>query len=143
METRADGQRQYFAWLTGLPVGVKMVEEIAQKGGRDRWKVDNEGFNRQKNPGLNLEHVYMAARQGGGRQELPPASAALPELNRSLVLVARAPLINPVANERVVGQDPLGALCCPVRPAAGWTRPTSRDWLAPARRPAAEARSGV
>jgi hypothetical protein len=34
------------------------VEEIAQQGGRYRWKVENEGFNRQKNSGLNLEHVY-------------------------------------------------------------------------------------
>jgi hypothetical protein len=57
-ETAADGARQYFAWLTALPVGQRTVEEIAQKGGRDRWKVENEGFNRQKNSGLNLEHVY-------------------------------------------------------------------------------------
>src|SRR5262249_30822413 len=52
------GARQYFAWLTGLPVGPKTVEAIAQKGGRYRWKIENEGFNRQKNSGLNLEHVY-------------------------------------------------------------------------------------
>src|SRR6202011_1203776 len=57
-ETAADGDEHYFAWLTALPVGRKTVEEIAQKGGRDRWKVENEGFNRQKNSGLNLEHVY-------------------------------------------------------------------------------------
>jgi hypothetical protein len=57
-ETTADGKRQYFAWLTELPVGKKTVEEIAQQGGRYRWKVENEGFNRQKNSGLNLEHVY-------------------------------------------------------------------------------------
>jgi hypothetical protein len=57
-ETTAAGDPQYFAWLTPLPVGKKTVEEIAQKGGRDRWKVENEGFNRQKNSGLNLEHVY-------------------------------------------------------------------------------------
>jgi hypothetical protein len=57
-ETAADGTEQYFAWLTALPVGRKTVEEIAQKGGRERWKVENEGFNRQKNSGLNLEHVY-------------------------------------------------------------------------------------
>jgi hypothetical protein len=57
-ETTADGGQQYFAWLTALPVGRKTVEEIAQKGGRYRWKVENEGFNRQKNSGLNLEHVY-------------------------------------------------------------------------------------
>jgi hypothetical protein len=56
-ETTTAG-RQYFAWLTPLPVNRKTVEEIAQKGGRDRWKVENEGFNRQKNSGLNLEHVY-------------------------------------------------------------------------------------
>ena len=41
-----------------MPVGVKTVEEIALKGGRSRWKIENEGFNRQKNSGLNLEHVY-------------------------------------------------------------------------------------
>ena len=56
-ETTAAGQ-QYFAWLTALPLTRKTVEEVAQKGGRDRWKVENEGFNRQKNSGLNLEHVY-------------------------------------------------------------------------------------
>jgi len=57
-ETTKDGERQYFAWLTALPVNRKTVEVIAQQGGRDRWKVENEGFNRQKNSGLNLEHVY-------------------------------------------------------------------------------------
>lgn len=57
-ETIADEGQKYFAWLTPLPVGPKTVAEIAQKGGRDRWKVENEGFNRQKNSGLNLEHVY-------------------------------------------------------------------------------------
>jgi hypothetical protein len=57
-ETTANKEQQYFAWLTALPVSRKTVEEIAQKGGRDRWKVENEGFNRQKNSGLNLEHVY-------------------------------------------------------------------------------------
>jgi hypothetical protein len=57
-ETTVDGDKQYFAWLTPLPVGRKTVEEIAQQGGRYRWKMENEGFNRQKNSGLNLEHVY-------------------------------------------------------------------------------------
>jgi len=57
METTATA-KHYFAWLTPLPLTNKTVEEIAQKGGRYRWKVENEGFNRQKNSGLNLEHVY-------------------------------------------------------------------------------------
>jgi hypothetical protein len=57
-ETPAQGPARYFAWLTLLPVGAKTVAAIAQQGGRYRWKVENEGFNRQKNSGLNLEHVY-------------------------------------------------------------------------------------
>jgi hypothetical protein len=57
-EQPVQGEPHYFAWLTGLPVGKKTVEDIAQKGGRYRWKIDKEGFNRQKNSGLNLEHVY-------------------------------------------------------------------------------------
>jgi hypothetical protein len=59
-ETATDGHQpsqQYFAWLTMLPVGKKTVQAIAQKGGRDRWKVENEAFNRQQNSGLNLEQV--------------------------------------------------------------------------------------
>jgi len=32
--------------------------EIANNGGRLRWKIENEGFNSQKNGGYNLEHVY-------------------------------------------------------------------------------------
>jgi hypothetical protein len=62
-EKRPPGEAGYFAWLTPLPVGKKTVEEVAQKGGRYRWKVENEGFNRQKNSGLNLEHVYSADRE--------------------------------------------------------------------------------
>jgi hypothetical protein len=57
-EQPVQGAPHYFAWLTGLPVGKKTVEDIAQKGGRYRWKIENEGFNRQKNSGLNLQHVY-------------------------------------------------------------------------------------
>ena len=53
-----DGQTTRFAWITNLPVSAKTVVDIAQKGGRARWKIENEGFNRQKNSGLNLEHVY-------------------------------------------------------------------------------------
>lgn len=58
VETAPDGTVTHYAWVTGLPVSAKTVEEIAQKGGRYRWKIENEGFNRQKNSGLNLEHVY-------------------------------------------------------------------------------------
>jgi len=58
LETSAAGVATRFVWLTRLPVSATNVEEIARKGGRDRWKIENEGFNRQKNSGLNLAHVY-------------------------------------------------------------------------------------
>jgi hypothetical protein len=32
--------------------------EVALRGGRQRWRQENEGFNTQKNSGLNLEHAY-------------------------------------------------------------------------------------
>jgi hypothetical protein len=57
VETVGD-QVTRFAWLTPLPVNAQTVVDIALKGGRARWKMENEGFNRQKNSGLNLEHVY-------------------------------------------------------------------------------------
>lgn len=57
-ETAPDGEVHRFAWLTSLSVERSTVQEIAEKGGRSRWKIENEGFNRQKNSGLNLEHVY-------------------------------------------------------------------------------------
>jgi hypothetical protein len=58
VETAPDGTVTHYAWVTRLPVSMKTVEEIARKGGRHRWKIENEGFNRQKNSGLNLEHAY-------------------------------------------------------------------------------------
>jgi hypothetical protein len=57
-ETSAAGEATRFAWITDLHVGVTTAEEVATKGGRYRWKIENEGFNRQKNSELNLEHVY-------------------------------------------------------------------------------------
>lgn len=57
VETTADGTTTTFAWITDLPVDRDTVVTIAQ-GGRKRWRIENQGFNRQKNSGLNLEHVY-------------------------------------------------------------------------------------
>jgi hypothetical protein len=57
-ETSPSGEVTLFAWITDLPVSSKTVPVIAQKGGRYRWTIENEAFNRQKNSGLNLEHVY-------------------------------------------------------------------------------------
>jgi hypothetical protein len=58
VETSPEGKTTRFAWITDLPVTRGTVVAIAEKGGRCRWKIENEGFNRQKNSGLNLCHVY-------------------------------------------------------------------------------------
>jgi hypothetical protein len=56
-QTQPDGPHT-FAWITNLPVGCKSVITLANQGGRLRWKIENEGFNIQKNHGYELEHAY-------------------------------------------------------------------------------------
>jgi hypothetical protein len=53
-----DGQTTRFAWITDLHVSARTVVAIAERGGRPRWCIENEGFNRQKNSGMNLGHVF-------------------------------------------------------------------------------------
>jgi hypothetical protein len=57
-ETRPDGTGSEWSWVTSLKVDRQTVVEVANKGGRERWRGENEGFNTQKNSGLNLEHAY-------------------------------------------------------------------------------------
>jgi hypothetical protein len=57
-ETKGGGGRTEWSWLTPLRVGRDTVVEVATRGGRQRWREENEGFNAQKNSGLNLEHAY-------------------------------------------------------------------------------------
>jgi hypothetical protein len=57
-ETDQDGREAQWSWLTSLEVSAATVVEVATKGGRERWRAENEGFNTQKNSGLNLEHAY-------------------------------------------------------------------------------------
>lgn len=45
-------------WITDSKVTEKTAPELANTGGRLRWKVENEGFNVQKNGGFGLEHAY-------------------------------------------------------------------------------------
>ena len=46
-----------FVWLTNFGVDKTNFITLA-KGGRLRWKIENEGFNMQKNGGYNLQHAY-------------------------------------------------------------------------------------
>jgi hypothetical protein len=57
-ETNKEGETTVWAWLTPLKVSRETVMEVSTKGGRERWRIENEGYNTQKNSGLNLEHAY-------------------------------------------------------------------------------------
>jgi hypothetical protein len=62
LETRPDAggnsQTTRFKWITNLNVKRNTVITVANEGGRLRWKIENEGFNVQKNGGYALEHAY-------------------------------------------------------------------------------------
>lgn len=46
-----------FYFLTNLPVSKKNVQSLAVSG-RQRWFIENHGFNTQKNHGYYLEHLF-------------------------------------------------------------------------------------
>jgi hypothetical protein len=53
-----NGKQLYHnSWVTDLEVTKKNIAGLVKKG-RARWKVENEGFNVQKNGGYELEHNY-------------------------------------------------------------------------------------
>jgi hypothetical protein len=59
-----DGKVQHFSWVTDLRVSKRNVFHL-MRGGRARWKIENETFNTLKNQGYNFEHNY-----GHGEQNL-------------------------------------------------------------------------
>ena len=61
LETKPqDGQpvTTRFKWISNFNLTGKTVIPLANEGGRLRWKIENEGFNVQKNGGFRLEHAY-------------------------------------------------------------------------------------
>ena len=50
-------KKKYFSWVTDLIITPGNVYQI-MRGGRARWKVENETFNTLKNQGYNYEHNY-------------------------------------------------------------------------------------
>jgi hypothetical protein len=62
---------QHFSWVTDLWVSRRNVYAL-MRGGRARWKIENETFNTLKNQGYNFEHNY-----GHGEQHLSVVFAIL------------------------------------------------------------------
>lgn len=64
-ETDSEGKKSTWSWLTNLKVNEKTVQEVATGGGRQRWLIENKGFNVQKTSDLNLEHAYSEGEHWG------------------------------------------------------------------------------
>ena len=64
-------QVQHCSWVTDLRVSQRTVYKL-MRGGRARWKIDNETCNTLKNQGYNFEHNY-----GHGEQNLSVVFATL------------------------------------------------------------------
>ncbi len=62
---------QHFSWVTDLRVSKRNVFHL-MRGGRARWKIENETFNTLKNQGYNFEH-----NDGHGEQHLSVVFAML------------------------------------------------------------------
>ena len=66
------GRRIYHnTWITDIPITQENVDSLA-RGGRARWKIENETFNTLKNQGYHFEHNF-----GHGTQNLSTVLAFL------------------------------------------------------------------
>ena len=45
------------SWITDIPISKSNIKDLV-RGGRARWKIENETFNTLKNQGYNIEHNY-------------------------------------------------------------------------------------
>jgi hypothetical protein len=49
-------EKKEFTFITNIPIKEKNIEKILFAG-RSRWRIENEGFNNQKNIKNNIEHL--------------------------------------------------------------------------------------
>jgi hypothetical protein len=71
LEISATGVTQLFSWVTDLVLDQPKIRKVP-RGGRARWKIENETFNTLKNQGYHFEHNY-----GHGEKNLSVVLALL------------------------------------------------------------------
>lgn len=71
VELKNNQVRCRFTWITDLEITESNCADLV-RGGRSRWKIENETFNTLKNQGYRLEHNY-----GHGKQHLSTNFALL------------------------------------------------------------------
>jgi hypothetical protein len=57
VEEDAAGKVHSWSWVTDLPLRADNVRQVA-RGGRVRWRIENETFNTLKNQGYHFDHNY-------------------------------------------------------------------------------------
>jgi hypothetical protein len=67
----SEGKTQHFCWVTDFTI-TKLNVFTIMRGGRARWKVENETFNTLKNQGYHFEHNF-----GHGKKNLSVVFVAL------------------------------------------------------------------
>jgi hypothetical protein len=70
-QTDKQGKITRWTWITNIPLNARSVEAV-MRGGRARWKSENETFNTLKNQDYHFEHNY-----GHGIQHLATVLALL------------------------------------------------------------------
>jgi hypothetical protein len=58
IETHPSGESTRFVWVTDIQVTRELCQALSQEGGRQRWRIENEGFRTQKHGGFEMEHAY-------------------------------------------------------------------------------------
>jgi hypothetical protein len=71
VETDKKGGKQRFTWVTDIKITKNNIYQI-MRGGRARWKIENETFNTLKNQGYHFEHNF-----GHGKRNLSTVFAML------------------------------------------------------------------
>ena len=56
-ETKPNGKATHFSWVTDLKIQPDNLMPL-MRGGRARWKIENETFNTLKNHGYHFEHNF-------------------------------------------------------------------------------------
>ncbi len=53
-----------FSYITNAKPSKQNIESLINEGGRQRWKIENQGFNFLKNHGMELEHGFGTTGHG-------------------------------------------------------------------------------
>lgn len=92
-EDTRNGKVTHWAWLTDARPNARNVNALVNRGARSRWKIENEGFNVQKNGELDLAHGY------GGRDNALFGYYMLAQIAHMILqLIAHSDLLQKVTN---------------------------------------------